>query len=101
MSRHRRNPMNVFSVSAPAPPSSLPAEPTIPQPLKEDQRALIRAVKAVNAANLFGQENELTFVIDRATRRAVARIVNKLTHEVIDQIPSEVVLRMAEEVSRD
>jgi uncharacterized FlaG/YvyC family protein len=42
---------------------------------------------------LFGHDNELTFVLDRASRRAVVRIVNRDTHEVIQQIPAEYVLR--------
>jgi uncharacterized FlaG/YvyC family protein len=65
----------------------------------EDQRALLQAVKAVNAAQLFGQENEVTFIIDRAVNIAVVRIVNKDTGELVDQIPNEQMLKMAEESS--
>lgn len=75
------------------------AEPAPPNPLTEDQRTLIHAVKAVNAAETFGQDNELTFVMDRAARRAVVRIVNRKTREVIQQIPAEYVLRLAEEIN--
>jgi uncharacterized FlaG/YvyC family protein len=75
-------------------------EPAPPRPISEDQRALIRAVKAINSAELFGQENELTYVLDRGARAAVARIVNKETREVVKQIPAEYVLRMAEELER-
>jgi flagellar protein FlaG len=61
------------------------------------ERELIQAVRAVNAAELFGHDNELTFVMDRETHRAVVRIVNRDTREVIQQIPAEYVLRLAEE----
>jgi uncharacterized FlaG/YvyC family protein len=57
-------------------------------------------VKAVNASGMLGRDNELTFVLDRVSRRAVTRIVNKQTGEVVDQIPAEYVLRMAEELNR-
>lgn len=58
---------------------------------------LIQAVKAVNEAQVFGQNSELTFAIDRQTRRTVMKIVDKETQEVIRQIPQEYVLRLAEE----
>lgn len=68
-----------------------------PPPATPDQRALIQAVKAVNATALFGQENELSFVLDRNTRQVVVRVVNSDTREVVRQIPAEYVLRLAEE----
>ena len=58
---------------------------------------MIQAVKAVNAAEMFGQENELTFKIDRAAGIAVVRIVNRKTGALVEEIPNEEVLRMAEE----
>ena len=72
---------------------------TQPPPVNADQRALIQAVKAVNSADLFGSENELTFVRDRATNLAAVRIINKDTGDVVAQIPPEVVLQIAEEAS--
>jgi len=56
---------------------------------------LIRAVKAVNVAELFGQNSELTFVLDRETSRPLVRLIDRTTREVIRQIPPEYVLRMA------
>lgn len=61
------------------------------------QRQLIQAVKAVNGAELFGQDSELTFVFDRQTHKALVRVVDKKTREVVMQIPPESVLKMAEE----
>lgn len=71
-----------------------------PSPVAEDRRALIQAIRAVNAAELYGQENELSFVFDRETQRPVVRIVDRKTREVVQQIPSEHVLRLAEELSQ-
>ncbi len=90
--------MNISSISnlvSYAGAVSQAAHPAPPQ--TEDQKALIQAVKAVNAAEMFGQDNEITFIIDRAARIAVVRVVNKKTGELVQQIPNEQVLKMAEE----
>jgi uncharacterized FlaG/YvyC family protein len=61
---------------------------------------LTQAVKAVNAAKLFGQDAELSFVMDREAKRLVVRLVNKDTRKVIRQVPAEEVLRAAEELQQ-
>ena len=66
----------------------------------EQRRTMIQAVRAVNAADLYGQENELSFAFDRGSQRAVVRIVDKKTREVVQQIPTEQVLRLAEELKQ-
>ena len=63
-----------------------------------EHRELIQAVKALNATELFGQDHELTFVLDRETHRPLVRIINRKTHEVVRQIPPEYALRMAEDL---
>ena len=93
--------MDVTSINPLAANLGVPSEPSALRPPGQDQRVLIQAVRAVNGAELFGQNNELTFIVDRATRKAIVRIVDKQTHEVVDQIPAEYVLRMAEELNRD
>ena len=77
-------------------PVSTPA-PVTPEQLAEN-RDLVQAVKALNAAASFGDDNELAFLMDRTTRLPVIRIVNRKTNEVVDQIPPEYVLRLAEEL---
>jgi uncharacterized FlaG/YvyC family protein len=62
-------------------------------------QALLQAVKAVNAAQIFGPENEVTFIRDRATNRLVTRVVNRDSHELVLQIPSEQVFRLADETA--
>jgi uncharacterized FlaG/YvyC family protein len=88
--------MNISSISNLSSHLTAAVETAQPKPPSQDQKALIQAVKTVNAAELFGQENELTFIINRAANIAVVRIVNKKTGEVVEQIPNEQVLRMAE-----
>jgi flagellar protein FlaG len=65
---------------------------------RAEQREIIKAVKAVNQAELYGQNSELTFVIDRDTRRPVVQIKDRQTGEVIEQIPPERVLRIAKDL---
>jgi flagellar protein FlaG len=78
--------------TAPVSPSPAPVE------RPPEQRELIQAVKALNAAELFGDKNEVTFVLDRETHRAVVRIVDRATNQVIRQVPAEYALRMAEDL---
>lgn len=73
-------------------------------PMSVDQaaenREIVRAVKAVNGAELFGEENQLTFRRDPQTRRMVIRVVNRKTEEVVQQIPAEYLLRLAAELKQ-
>ena len=62
-----------------------------------EQRELVKAVRSLNAAEVFGADRELAFSVDRATHRTVIRIVDRQSHEVIQQIPAEYALRMAQE----
>ncbi len=64
-------------------------------------RELIQAVKAVNAAEMFGSDSELTFLVDRQTQRFVIRLVDRETKDLIRQIPPEYVLRMAEQAETE
>jgi flagellar protein FlaG len=84
----------VPSVGQTAPVSLSPA----PVERPPQQRELIQAVKALNAAEIFGDKNEVTFVLDQKSRRPVVRIVDRNTNQVIRQIPPEYALRMAEDL---
>jgi uncharacterized FlaG/YvyC family protein len=88
--------MEVNKVNGAAPPPiSVVAEPQA-----NVAPELIQAVKAVNGAKLFGQDTELSFLMDREARRFVVRLVNKDTHKVIRQVPAEEVLRQAEALKK-
>jgi flagellar protein FlaG len=73
--------------------------PSTPPEQVAEQRQLIRAVKAFNASDLFGSGRELSLGVDRETTRPVVRIVDRATKEVVQQIPSEYLLRMAEDLN--
>lgn len=89
--------MNISSTSGVL-GAGVQAEPAAPAPVSQEQRSLIQAVKAVNAAEIFGENKEITFVMDRQAKRMVIRIVNSQTREVVNQIPPEYLLHLAEEV---
>jgi uncharacterized FlaG/YvyC family protein len=67
---------------------------SLPADELNQQRELIKAVRALNGAELFGENTELTFVFDRQSHRTLVRVVDKSTGEVITQIPPAAVLRL-------
>jgi flagellar protein FlaG len=89
--------MDIRSVDSTIPPAAT-GGPVVPQEVRVEQQQLIKAVKAVNSEQLFGENSELTFVLDRETRRPLLRLVDVRTKEVIRQIPAEYVIRMAEQL---
>jgi uncharacterized FlaG/YvyC family protein len=71
--------------------------PVVPAEKSAENREIVQAVKALNATEMFGQDNELTFQRDRQTQRMVIRLVNRKTQEVVLQVPAEYVLRLAQD----
>jgi uncharacterized FlaG/YvyC family protein len=67
---------------------------------RAEQARLIQAVKYVNQSGVFGSSDELTFSSDPETGRAIIRLVNKDTKEVVRQIPAEYLLRLSEDPLR-
>ena len=65
-----------------------------------ENREVVRAVKALNGTEMFGQNNQLLFQKDPQTGRMVLRVVNTRTQEVISQIPPEYVLNLAEDLKQ-
>ena len=74
--------------------ASVPVAP-VPVDQAAENREIVRAVKALNGTEMFGQENQLTFRRDPETQRMIIRVVNRETEEVVTQIPAEYVLRLA------
>jgi flagellar protein FlaG len=93
--------MDISSVDLQRSLSGIVAPQPVPQEQVAERKQLIQAVREVNKSDMLGENNELTFVMDRKTRKALVRVVNKETNEVVLQIPPEYVLRMAEELKRD
>jgi uncharacterized FlaG/YvyC family protein len=74
---------------------------TIQDRTRQDRtRALATATKIVNESGQIGSDRELTIALDRNSGQAVIRLIDRQTREVVQQIPEERVLRMAEEFKR-
>ena len=58
-------------------------------------RELLKAIRAINVDGGVGPSSELHFAFDRETGRPLIRIVDRVTNEIITQVPSEVTLRAA------
>ena len=76
------------------------AEYTSPQPpaVVAQRSKLVSAMQAINTANILGPDNELTYVIDRATSMMAFRVIDRATHQIVAQLPPESVLRLAHEI---
>jgi uncharacterized FlaG/YvyC family protein len=61
-------------------------------------RQMVTAIHQVNKAELLGQGRQLTFTRDPQTRQTVIQIVDQDSGEVVDSIPPETVLQMAEQL---
>lgn len=59
-------------------------------------REIVRAIKTINEGGGLGPTSELRFAIDRSSGQFLIRIVDRVTHEVISQVPPEAMLRAAE-----
>ncbi len=73
---------------------------SLPEAIAVQNSELVQAVRAVNATELFGNKSELTFVIDRRTKMALVRVVDKESGEIVRQFPPEYLLALSEELRR-
>jgi uncharacterized FlaG/YvyC family protein len=87
------------SITNPAQHVHVSAAPNPTVPANEQQRSLIRAVSTVNTAQALGPENEVTYQVDRKANQMVLRVVNRKSGQLVNQIPPEYVLRMAEKIN--
>ncbi len=90
--------MNISPIQASLASGTVDAQnsPEGPAPEQAAQnREVAKAIRAINDKEVFGPGSELRFSIDRDTGRALIRIVDRTTNEVLNQIPPEAVLRLA------
>jgi uncharacterized FlaG/YvyC family protein len=90
--------MDITTVNRSSANPAATTAPAIPAEKAAENREVIQAVKALNGAELLGQDKQLVFQRDEQTRRIVIRVVNRQTNEVVSQIPPEYVLRLAEDL---
>ena len=79
---------------------ALPATaPVAPVEKAAESREVVKAIQALNASEMFG-EDELVFQRDQRTQRILVQVVDRKTREVVAQAPPEYVLRLAEDVRK-
>lgn len=61
-------------------------------------RAVIAAVHEMNRSELMGEGRQFLFTRDPSTRRPVIQIIDQSTGDVLDQIPPETLLQLAEQL---
>ena len=59
-------------------------------------RELLKAIRTINEGGAVGPSSEVRFSFDRGTGQPLIRIVDRVTNEVITQVPPEVTLRAAQ-----
>jgi len=89
-------PLPAASGTAPAQTANTPEGASAEQAARN--RELAKAIRAINENAVFGPGSELRFSIDRETGRGLIRIVDRVTNEVLSQIPPEEVLHLAAEL---
>jgi len=75
--------------------------PQSPQPGAVEavqRREVAAAARSINASGYLGQ-NQIVFVVERGTNRAILRVVDRETNEVVLQLPPEYLLRLAQELN--
>lgn len=87
--------VNASSATGAAVPSAVAS---IPAERLAQNREIVQAVKAVNASGAVGPDKELEMEKDPRARQMVIRLVDRKTKEVLQQIPAEYVLRLAEDL---
>jgi uncharacterized FlaG/YvyC family protein len=92
--------MDITAVNRSSMPASVGSVPDVPVQKAQQNRDIVKAIRAVNGAETFGQDNHLTFQKDQYSHHMVIRVVNKKTGDVVLQIPSEEVLRLAEDLQK-
>jgi uncharacterized FlaG/YvyC family protein len=80
--------------------AAIPTPESVPPAQAAANRSLIQAVNTVNGSGTLGNNNELTFQIDRASHLAIVQIIDRSTKKVVEQIPPEYVLQLAKSLGQ-
>ena len=89
--------MDITAISHPVPVAV--TELPNPQWLLED-REWIQMVKSINASELQDDQRELTFAMDRLSRRPVVRVIDRQTHAILQQFPPEYLLEFQQQLGQ-
>jgi uncharacterized FlaG/YvyC family protein len=87
------------SATASAATANPTTKPGVNQETATARRALATAARVVNASEVLGQQNELVFSLDPTSHRIVAQIVDRETKQLVEQVPPEYILKIAQELT--
>ena len=94
--------MSISPIGLRSKPTSEPeperSEPTRAQ-IAATNRILSGVTRLLNDTAAAGKSHEFSITIDPATRQAVVRIVDVVTKAVVEQLPSEYLLHIAQQLS--
>jgi uncharacterized FlaG/YvyC family protein len=78
-----------------------PAAPTVESAARPASRALATAVQTLNNSESAGPGRQFSIAIDSKTKVPVVRIVDSKTNELIEQIPSQYILDLAQQINQE
>lgn len=81
---------------APALPELSAAQPKPALPTKEEVREAVKEIRQ----NVGGNSTNLQFSVDEASGRTIVSVIDSETRQVVRQIPSEEIMRMARAMDR-
>jgi len=81
---------------APALPEFSTPEPRPALPTKEEVREAVKEIRQ----NVGNNSTSLQFSVDEASGRTIVSVINAATRQVVRQIPSEEIMRMARAMDR-
>ncbi len=90
--------MATVSNSLPIEPGTLLTAPVAAASDRAAQQQLRSAVSTLNRLDTAGPGREFSISIDSKTKQPVVRIVDSATRELVEQIPSQYILDLAEEL---
>jgi uncharacterized FlaG/YvyC family protein len=78
--------------------ASTPTPPVVPG---QASRQVASAVQTLNDNNSAGPGRQFSIAIDAKSKLPVVRIVDSSTNELIEQIPSQYILDLAQEINQE
>lgn len=61
-----------------------------------ERQKVVSAIRALSQGNMFGENRELTFSLDRSTRRMIIQVIDRDTGDTVMTLPPEYVLRLSQ-----
>jgi uncharacterized FlaG/YvyC family protein len=90
-----------MSISPIAYSSHSTSSPNLPPVIAAGNREVASAVQTLNQNGTAGRGREFSISIDGKTKLPVVRIVDSATSELIEQLPSQYILDLAQQIDKE